>query len=108
MKINFNELKEIEVQNMNGGNGIVKSKMFLNKECKIIKAILKPNSSMGKHTQKNNEFIYVISGQAKIIIEDKEEIINKDEVHHCPLGSTHEILNNTNEDLVLLDITAEK
>lgn len=108
MKINFDELNEIEVPNMNGGNGIVKSKMFMNKECKTIKAVLEPNASMGKHTQKNNEFIYVISGQARIIIEDKEEIINKDEVHYCPFGSTHEICNNTNKDLVLLDITVEK
>lgn len=108
MKINFNELKEMDVPNMNGGNGVVKSKMFMNNDCKIIKAILEPNASMGKHTQKNNEFIYVISGQARVIIEGKEEIINKDEVHYCPFGSTHEIYNNTNEDLVLLDITAEK
>lgn len=108
MKINFNELKETDVPNMNGGNGVVKSKMFMNNDCKIIKAILEPNASMGKHTQKNNEFIYVISGQARVIIEGKEEIINKDEVHYCPFGSTHEIYNNTNEDLVLLDITAEK
>lgn len=108
MKINFNELKEIDVPNMNGGNGVVKSKMFMNNDCKIIKAILEPNASMGKHTQKNNEFIDVISGQARVIIEDKEEIINKDEVHYCPFGSTHEIYNNTNKDLVLLDITAEK
>ena len=40
MKINFNELKEIDVPNMNGGNGVVKSKMFMNNDCKIIKAVL--------------------------------------------------------------------
>ena len=108
MKINFNELKEIRVSNMNDGNGIVKSKMFISDDCKIIKAILEPNASMEKHTQKNNEFIYVISGQARIIIDGQEEIINKDEVHYCPLGSTHEIVNHTDEDLVLLDITVEK
>ena len=39
MKINFNELKEIRVSNMNDGNGIVKSKMFISDDCKIIKAI---------------------------------------------------------------------
>lgn len=108
MKIIFNELNEIEVSNMNGGNGAVKSKTFMNNDCKIIKAVLKPNTSMEKHIQKNNEFIYVISGQARIIIENKEEIISKDEVHYCPYGSTHEIYNNTDEDLVLLDITVEK
>ena len=54
MKINFNEFKEMDVQNMNGGNGVVKSKIFMNNDCKIIKAILEPNASMGKHTQKDN------------------------------------------------------
>ena len=53
MKINFNELKEMDVPNMNSGNGVVKSKMFMNNDCKIIKAILEPNVSMSKHTQKN-------------------------------------------------------
>ena len=85
MKINFNELKELNVPNMNDGNGIVKSKMFLNDDCKIIKAILVPNASMGKHTQKNNEFIYVISGQARIVIDGKEEIVNKDEYIIIPV-----------------------
>lgn len=108
MKINFDDLKKIEVPNMNGGKGTVTSKMFMNDDCKIIKAVLEPSASMGKHTQKNNEFIYVISGQAKIIIDDKEEIISKDEVYYWPYGSTHEIINNSNKDLVLLDITAEK
>lgn len=63
---------------------------------------------MGKHTQKNNEFIYVIGGQARIIIDGQEEILNQGEVHYCPYGSTHEIYNDSNEDLVLLDITVEK
>ena len=107
MKINFEELKQIDIDNMNGGNGTVKSKMFMNSDCKIIKAILEPNTSMGKHTQKNNEFIYVISGQARIIIDDIEEIINKGELHYCHLGSTHEIYNNGKEELILLDITVE-
>lgn len=93
---------------MNSGNGIVKSKMFMNDDCKIIRAILEPNASMGKHIQKNNEFIYVISGQARIIIDNKEEIINNGEVHYCPFGSVHEIYNNLDYDLILLDITVEK
>lgn len=108
MKISFNELQEIDLVNMNGGKRIVKSKMFMNNDCKIIKTILEPNASIGKHTQKNNEFMYVISGQARVVFEDKEEIINKDDVHYCPVGSTHEIYNNIDEDLVLLDITSEK
>ncbi len=77
-------------------------------DCKIINAVLEPNASMGEHTQKNNEFIYVISGQARIVIEGKEKIINKGEVHYCQFGSTHEVYNNSNENIVLLDITAEK
>ncbi len=65
MKINFTELKEIDVVNMNGGNGTIKSRMFMNDNCKIIKAILEPNAS-------------------------------------------HEIYNNSNKDIILLDITVEE
>ncbi len=108
MKINFNDLREINVSNMNGGNGNVRSKMFMNDDCKIIRAVLDPNSSMGKHVQKNNEFIYVLSGRAKVIINGEEELLNQGDVHYCPFGSTHEIINDFNEDLVLLDITVEK
>lgn len=106
MKIDFEELKTVEVENMNGGAGFIKSKMFIDDNCKIIRAVLSPNSSMGKHTQNTNEFIYVLSGQAKIIINGTEEIVGKGQLHYCPIGSTHEIFNNTQEDLILLDITA--
>ncbi len=48
MKISFNKLQEIDLVNMNGGKRIVKSKMFMNNDCKIIKTILEPNA------QRNN------------------------------------------------------
>lgn len=37
----------------------------MNDDCKIIRAILESNVLVGKNIQKNNEFIYVISGHAK-------------------------------------------
>ncbi len=44
----------------------------------------------------------------RIIIDNKEEIINKGEVYYCSFGSVHGIYNNLDEDLILLDITVEK
>lgn len=108
MKIVLDELTPVDITNANKKIENVKMKMLMENDCDVVKSVLEPNGSIEKHTQTYNEYIYVVSGQARIIIENEEEIINKDEMHFCPLGSTHEIFNNKNEELVLLNIAINK
>lgn len=105
MKIVLDELTPVDITNTKDRIENIKVKMIMDNDCDIVKSIVEPNGVIQKHTQMCNEYIYVVSGQARIIIEEEEEIINKDEIHFCPLGHTHEIFNNKDEELVLLNIS---
>ena len=100
--IKFEEIKEVEIKEFNGGTGITKGRMFVDNNGKIMKALLEKGSSIGSHThQTSSEIIYIISGIAKCILDGKEEIVKAGECHYCPKGSTHSIINENEEDLIM-------
>jgi len=100
--INFEKINEIAIPEFNSGTGITKSRMFADENIRIMKAVLEKGSSIGKHTHMtSSEIIYIINGKAKCIINGEEEVINKGECHYCPKGSTHSIMNENEEDLVM-------
>lgn len=100
--INFEEINEEEIPEFNGGIGITKRRMFIDNNVKIMKVMLEKGVSIGSHTHKtNSEIIYIISGIAKCILDGKEEIVKKGQCHYCPKGSTHSIINESSEDLIM-------
>lgn len=107
--INFDEIKEMGINELNGGSGITKANMFMDTNIKIMKSVLEKGCSIGEHTHKtSSEIIYIISGTAKCTLDGKEELVHKGECHYCPKGSTHSIANATNEDLVMFDVVPEQ
>ena len=103
--IDFNELSEIAIQNMNGGEGAVIAKMAVNDCGRFIQTIIPPNSSIGPHLQQSNDDInFIVSGEGIAICDDVEEIIKAGTCHVCPKGSTHSIINNGDEDLVFYTV----
>lgn len=100
--INFEEIDTVEIPEFNGGTGITKGKMFIDNNGKIMKAILEKGSSIGMHTHKtSSEIIYIISGTAKCILDGKEEIVEAGQCHYCPKGSSHSVINENNENLIM-------
>ena len=105
----FNKIEEVAIKNLNGGNGETKANMFIDKNVKIMKSILGKDCSIGEHEHKtSSEIIYVISGEAKCILDGKEEIVKKVECHYCKKGSSHQISNEKEEDLVIFDVVTEQ
>lgn len=108
MKIDFSKLKEITVPHMNGGMGECRARMFMDPSGKIIWSVLPKGSSIGKHLQKtSNDVNYIISGECKAIDNGVEETLKAGDVHYCPKGHEHSIINIGNEDLVLLTVVTE-
>lgn len=107
MKISVDNLAPVDIANKENNVDSLKIKKFINNDWKVVKSVIEPNTSTGKHIQIKNEYIYVVEGQAKIITGNEEEIVNKDEIHFCKLGTTQEIFNNKNEDLIILNVTVE-
>ena len=105
MLIDFNELSEIAIPNMNGGEGEVIAKMAVNDCGRFIQTIISPDSSIGPHLQQSNDDInFIVSGEGIAICDDVEEIIKAGTCHICPKGSTHSIINNGDEDLVFYTV----
>ena len=73
MLIDFNELSEITIPNMNGGEGEVIAKMDVNDCGRFIQTIIPPNSSIGPHLQKTNDDInFIVSGEGIAVCDDEE------------------------------------
>ena len=107
--IDFNNIEETIEPHFKGGNGVAKMRMFHDGKNRIMKGTLEKGCSIGMHTHEtNSEIFYVVSGQAKVIIDGREEIVNEGQCHYCPKGSTHETINNTEEDLVLFCVVPEQ
>lgn len=109
MKIDFNTLKEVSIPRMNRGEGVCRARMYADERGKIIYSILPPGTSIGLHTQAtSNDINYVVSGSGKAICNGKEEMLHKGDVHYCPKGSEHSIINTAEEeDLILFSVVTE-
>ena len=105
MLIDFNELSEIAIPTINGGEGEVIAKMEVNDCGRFIQTIISPDSSSAPHLQQSNDDInFIVSGEGIAICDDVEEIIKAGTCHVCPKGSTHSIINNGDEDLVFYTV----
>ena len=106
--INFENIKEISIPNLNGGNGKVTANMFISDNVKIMKSVIGKNCSIGVHTHTTSSEIFLcLKGTAKCILDGKEEIIRQGECHFCPKVSAHSIDNISDEDLVFFEVVPE-
>ena len=116
MLINFNEIVEKNISQMNGGNGEISAKMYVDKHRKIIPCKIHTGSSIGSHKHTTSDDINYILLEEKIPIEtiikvtglSKEEILSSGVCHICKKGSEHSIINTGKEDLILLTIVVEQ
>lgn len=100
--IDFDKLQTSELEHFFGGEGIVKAKMYVDEHGKIMKAVLEKGVSIGTHTHEtSSETCYVISGTGKYTLDGQTEYVRAGECHFCPKGSTHTVINEEDEPLVV-------
>ncbi len=108
MIIDFNQIDEEKVNGFKGGEGILLTRNFADSKCKIMRSILTPGASSGLHTHEGNcEVVYIISGIATFNYDGVVETVPAGQVHYCPQGHSHFMVNNQAEDLVYLAIVPE-
>jgi mannose-6-phosphate isomerase-like protein (cupin superfamily) len=66
------------------------------------KRVLHPGSSIGKHTQGEDEVYYVVSGSGTMYINDQPHIMKPGDAFLTRTGSTHETVQQGSADLVLI------
>lgn len=105
MLIDFNEIPEVTISSMNGGNGNISAKMTVNDTGRFIITRIPVGASIGMHEQiSGNDINYVISGIGKAICDGKEEELKTGVCHVCPKGHTHSVVNTGSEDLVIFTV----
>lgn len=108
MLINFDEMKEITIPHLNGGEGEVSAKMYMDESGKIMVSRIPAGASIGMHEQStSNDINYVISGTGMVICDGGEEVLSPGVCHYCSKGSSHSIINTGDEDLILFCVVAE-
>jgi mannose-6-phosphate isomerase-like protein (cupin superfamily) len=110
MLIDFNKISENITPNFRGGEKNFISKVYADNLNKIMLDRLEPEASIGMHSHDtNSEIIYIISGNAKCLYDDTEEILNDGSCHYCPKGHSHSLINlSSDEDLVFFAIVPEQ
>ncbi len=108
MIIDFENIKEEAVMNFKGGNGELDTRNFVDPNNKIMMSRLKPGASSGYHKhEQNSEIVYIISGTGHFVYDNTEEKISAGSVHYCPMGHSHAMFNDGNDDLVYFAIVPE-
>lgn len=105
MMIDMKDGKKEEFPNFKGGNGVLHGTMFFDGTNRCLYGTLDQGSSIGLHTHEGNcEFIYIFSGKAKFIMDDSIEYGVPGQIHYCPEGHTHSMINEDPEPLVFLGV----
>lgn len=108
MVIDSNDLQEQVLENFKGGNGELITRNFVDGKCKIMFSRLRAGASSGSHVHDGNcEIVYVIKGTATFHYDGQEETVKEGQVHYCPEGHTHYMVNNTEADVTYLAIVPE-
>lgn len=108
MIIDFDKIKEETLLNFRGGEGELDTRNYVDGENKIMMSRLRPGASSGYHThEKNSEIVYIISGNGYFCYDGAEEKFVAGDVHYCPMGHSHAMFNDGQDDVVYFAIVAE-
>jgi len=68
-----------------------------------------PQNEVGTETHAFDQVIFIISGQAKVILDKKEHLVKKGDMIFVPLGTPHQIINlNQDKPLKLMSVYSQK
>ena len=108
MIIDFNEIELQHLQDFKGGEGMLDTRNYVDDKCRIMMSRLKPGASSGYHKHEGNcEIVHIISGHGHFCYDGKDEVFGAGAVHYCPMGHSHSMHNDGDEDLVYLAIVPE-
>lgn len=97
------------LKNFKGGEKTMNCVSYADSANKIMYNILEPGGSIGYHKHEgNSEIVYVLSGKAKILMDDGVEYCEPGQCHYCPEGHSHSVQNPGTEDLVFFAVVPQR
>jgi len=105
MIIDFNKLEVNVAANFKGGEGEYVSRRFVDENNKIMLGTLEPGSSIGYHSHDtDSEIMYFLEGEATVLTDNGEEKLLPGQVHYCPKGRSHSLINRGDKPLVFVAV----
>ena len=108
MIIDFNKLPLTVLPNFKGGELDTRSHMHVDGDNKIMLGNLEPGASIGYHTHElNSEIIFLLHGEGTVITDQGEEKLLPGQVHYCPRGHSHSLINRGTGTLAFVAVVPE-
>lgn len=107
--IDFDTIPEKIQEGMRGGKGLAYVRSFNDDLNKVMRVKLAPGSTVGLHSHDDSsEIIMVLEGCGIAIFDGKTLTLDEGNIHYCPKGHSHTIINDSKEDLVLCCVVAQQ
>ena len=105
MIIDFNEIPVQQLDRFKDGEKFFLARMSGDPFCTILHGTLVPGASIGLHTHEEScEIMYFLHGNGRVLFDGGAETVAAGQVHYCPKGHAHSLVNDGAEDLVFLGI----
>ena len=108
MIIPYATIPEVTLEAFKGGKGELMARNYVDEKNKIMQMRLRPGASIGYHSHDvNSEIILIFSGVGHFEYDETIEQVKAGDVHYCPMGHSHAMFNDGDEDLVYFAVVAE-
>lgn len=100
MIIDFKSIKTEATPNFKGGEKEAFMRTYADGNNRILFGRLEPGASIGLHVHDgSSEVIFIQSGAGTVLYDGKYEDVKAGDVHYCPEGHEHSLINNSAADL---------
>lgn len=100
MIIDFDAVGENAIPNFKGGEKEARMSIFFDGMNRIMRGRLSPGASIGMHTHTDSsEIIMVTNGCGCVIYDDARIPVKAGDVHYCPKGHSHSLVNDSDAEL---------
>ena len=107
--IDFTRISETALPSFKGGEGTFFARMAGDSLCKILEGRLPVGATIGLHTHDASaEIIFFLSGTGKMLLDGVAEAIAPGLCHYCPRGSSHQMINDGEEDIRFLAVVPQQ
>ena len=100
MKIDFNQIDEKLFPAFKGGEKELAARMFFDGQNRIMMGRLVPGASIGLHTHEDSsEIMFITKGRGHASYDGGRIDLKAGDVHYCPKGHSHTLINDSDADL---------
>ncbi len=109
MKIDFNTIQESVHPNFKGGEKELAARMYFDGKNRIMKARLESGASIGMHVHDSSCEVMIITGGICHVIYDGQRIdLVEGDIHYCPKGHGHSLVNSSEGPVEFIGIVPEQ